>query len=99
MLHCHRTAQCNVMQGLTLYCEPALNHDSVLLCSSTGIFVFSYALFYFYKRSHMYGTLQSVEYFGYTLLVCYMFFLMLGAISFFSSLSFVRYMYRNLKMD
>lgn len=51
------------------------------------------------KRSHMYGTLQSVEFFGYTLLCCYVFFLMLGAVSFFASLKFVRYIYRNLKMD
>lgn len=77
----------------------ALIVPPALFPSSTGLFVFSYALFYFYKRSHMYGTLQSVEYFGYTILVCYMFFLMLGAVSFFSTLTFVRYMYRNLKMD
>ena len=68
-------------------------------CRSTGLFVFAYALFYFYKRSHMYGTLQTLEYFGYTLLACYIFFLMLGTASFFSSLTFVQYMYRNLKTD
>lgn len=72
---------------------------SVGSAGSTGFFVFLYALFYFYKRSHMYGSLQTIEYFGYTLLVCYVFFLMLGTIGFFSSLTFVRYMYRNLKMD
>ena len=56
-------------------------------------------MFYYYKRSHMYGMLQTVEFFGYTLLACYVFFLMLGSVSFFSSLTFVRYIYRNLKMD
>ena len=66
---------------------------------STGIFVLVYAFFYFMKRSHMYGTLQTVEFFGYTLLSCYVFFLMLGTVSFLSSLTFVRYIYRNLKMD
>ena len=66
---------------------------------STGFFVFGYALFYYYKRSHMYGTLQTVEFFGYTFLSCYIFFLMLGSVSFFASLTFVRYIYRNLKMD
>lgn len=68
-------------------------------CSSTGLFVLVYAFFYYTKRSHMYGTLQTVEFFGYTLLSCYVFFLMLGSVSFLASLTFVRYIYRNLKMD
>lgn len=63
------------------------------------MFVLVYAFFYFMKRSHMYGTLQTVEFFGYTLLSCYVFFLMLGTVSFLASLTFVRYIYRNLKMD
>ena len=66
---------------------------------STGFFVFGYALFYYYERSHMYGTLQTLEFFGYTCLFCYVFFLVLGTVSFFASLYFVRYIYRNLKMD
>ena len=53
---------------------------------STGLFVLVYALFYYLKRSHMYGTLQTVEFFGYTLLGCYAFFLMLGTVSFLASL-------------
>lgn len=56
-------------------------------------------MFYYYKRSHMYGTLQTVEFFGYTILSCYIFFLMIGTASFFASLMFVKYIYRNLKMD
>jgi len=56
-------------------------------------------LFYYYKRSNMSGLLQSLEFFGYTALTCYVFFLMLGTVSFFASLKFVRYIYVNLKMD
>jgi transmembrane 9 superfamily protein 1 len=80
-------------------CTIALIGIFVWLYSSSGLFVFAYALFYYYKRSHMYGTLQTVEFFGYTMLACYIFFLMLGTVSFFASLRFVRYIYRNLKMD
>ena len=36
------------------------------------------------------GALQTVQFFGANLLACYMFFLMLGTIGFFSSLQFVR---------
>jgi len=66
---------------------------------STGMFVFLYALFYYFKRSNMSGALQSIEFFGYTFLACYVFFLMLGAVSFAASLKFIRYIYVNIKMD
>jgi len=45
------------------------------------------------------GTLQTVQFFGVNLLACFVFFLMLGTIGFFSSLQFVRYIYGNLKID
>lgn len=71
-----------------------------LMCGgSTSIFVFGYAMFYYYKRSNMSGMLQSVQFFGYTLLTCYVFFLMLSTVAFYASLKFIRYIYVNLKMD
>lgn len=71
-----------------------------LMCGgSTSLFVFSYAMFYYFKRSNMSGSLQSVQFFGYTLLTCYVFFLMLSTVAFFASLKFIRYIYVNLKMD
>lgn len=66
---------------------------------STSGFVFGYAMFYYYKRSNMSGMLQSVQFFGYTLLTCYVFFLMLSTVAFVASLKFIRYIYVNLKMD
>ncbi|XP_060068139.1 transmembrane 9 superfamily member 1-like [Ylistrum balloti] len=72
---------------------------SIFSAGSTGIFVFLYATFYYFKRSNMSGALQTLEFFGYTALSCYVFFLMLGTVSFFASLNFVRYIYVNLKMD
>ncbi|KAM7437452.1 Transmembrane 9 superfamily member 1 [Porites harrisoni] len=71
-----------------------------LMCGgSTSLFVFCYAVFYYYRRSNMSGMLQSVQFFGYTLLACYVFFLMLGTVAFAASLKFIRYIYVNLKMD
>ncbi|XP_063407263.1 transmembrane 9 superfamily member 1-like isoform X1 [Mytilus trossulus] len=72
---------------------------SIFSAGSTGCFVFLYAMFYYFKRSNMSGALQTIEFFGYTFLTCYVFFLMLGTVSFFASLNFVRYIYVNLKMD
>ena len=72
---------------------------SIFSAGSTGFFVFLYAMFYYFKRSNMSGALQTIEFFGYTALTCYVFFLMLGTVSFFASLNFVKYIYVNLKMD
>lgn len=83
-------------------CEAMLKTLTILVYftfRSTGLFVFLYALFYYFKRSNMSGALQTIEFFGYTFLTCYVFFLMLGTVSFFASLHFVRYIYVNLKMD
>ncbi|XP_059807458.1 transmembrane 9 superfamily member 1 [Hypanus sabinus] len=72
---------------------------SVFTTGSTGFFMFLYSIFYYYKRSNMSGALQTLEFFGYSFLICYVFFLMLGSVSFFASLQFIRYIYVNLKMD
>nr|XP_060638877.1 transmembrane 9 superfamily member 1 [Anolis sagrei ordinatus] len=72
---------------------------SVLSTGSTGLFIFLYSVFYYSRRSNMSGAVQTVEFFGYSLLTGYVFFLMLGTISFFASLKFIRYIYVNLKMD
>ncbi|XP_048374239.1 transmembrane 9 superfamily member 1 [Sphaerodactylus townsendi] len=72
---------------------------SVLSAGSTGLFIFLYSVFYYSRRSNMSGVVQTVEFFGYSLLTGYVFFLMLGTISFFASLKFIRYIYINLKMD
>uniref|UniRef100_A0A8C5YBK8 Transmembrane 9 superfamily member n=1 Tax=Microcebus murinus TaxID=30608 RepID=A0A8C5YBK8_MICMU len=50
---------------------------------STGLFIFLYSVFYYARRSSMSGAVQTVEFFGYSLLTGYIFFLMLGTISFF----------------
>ncbi|GCB86914.1 hypothetical protein scyTo_0027626 [Scyliorhinus torazame] len=72
---------------------------SVFSTGSTGFFMFLYSVFYYFKRSNMSGTVQTLEFFGYSFLTCYVFFLMLGSVSFFASLQFIRYIYVNLKMD
>ena len=72
---------------------------SLFSAGSTGAFVFLYALFYFFRRSNMSGLLQTIEFFSWTLLTCYAFFLALGTVAFWASLYFVRYIYKNIKMD
>ncbi|GFT99098.1 transmembrane 9 superfamily member 1 [Nephila pilipes] len=72
---------------------------SIFNAGSTGMFVLIYATFYYLQRSNMEGLLQAVEFFGYTLLTCYVFFLTLGTVSFYASFRFVKYIYQNVKAD
>ncbi|CAK8986621.1 Transmembrane 9 superfamily member 3 (Endomembrane protein 9) (Transmembrane nine protein 3) (AtTMN3) [Durusdinium trenchii] len=72
---------------------------SILYGGSSGFFVYLYSFFYYYERSKMSGLLQTSFYFGYMLIVSYAFFLILGTVGFFSSLTFVRSIYQQLKLD
>ncbi|XP_029385036.1 transmembrane 9 superfamily member 1 isoform X2 [Echeneis naucrates] len=72
---------------------------SVLSTGSTGLFIFVYSVFYYRNRSSMSGLVQTTEFFGYSLLTALVFSLMLGSVSFWASLAFIRYIYRSLKMD
>ncbi|XP_050720924.1 transmembrane 9 superfamily member 1-like [Eriocheir sinensis] len=72
---------------------------SIFSAGSTGGFVLLYCIFYYLKRSNMSGGLQTIEFVGWSILTCYVFFLTLGTVSFLASLCFVKYIYRNIKMD
>jgi hypothetical protein len=67
---------------------------SFLCVGSTGVFVYGYCLYYYLGRSDMSGFMQTSFFFGYMLMVCFAFFLMLGTIGWRSSLFFVRHIYR-----
>mmetsp|Transcript_5318 Transcript_5318/g.8225 ORF Transcript_5318/g.8225 Transcript_5318/m.8225 type:complete len:589 (+) Transcript_5318:70-1836(+) len=72
---------------------------SIFSGGSTALFIYGYCFYYYYARSDMSGFMQTSRFFGYMLVICYGFFLMLGAIGFFSSLTFVRHIYRTIKCD
>lgn len=64
-----------------------------------GVFIYAYAFFYFHNHSDMSGFLQTSFYFGYMANIAYAFFLMLGAVGFYSSFVFVDYIYSNIKIE
>ncbi|KFM26763.1 Putative phagocytic receptor 1b [Auxenochlorella protothecoides] len=72
---------------------------SFLAGGSTGIFVYAYCFYYYLARSDMNGLMQATFYFGYNLMVCLGFFLLLGYIGWRSSLLFVRRIYRAIKCE
>ncbi|KAI6661567.1 Transmembrane 9 superfamily member 1 [Oopsacas minuta] len=72
---------------------------SMYSVGSLSLFVLSYALYFYYKTSHMHGFLQGLQFFGYTLIAAYILFLMLATVSFISSFALVYYMYSRLKFE
>ena len=72
---------------------------SFLCGGSTGFFIFGYCFYFYFQRSDMYGFLQTSFYFGYTGVVCYAMFLMLGNVGFRASLIFVRQIYKAIKSE
>jgi transmembrane 9 superfamily member 1 len=67
--------------------------------ASVGLFIYGYCFFYFFNHSGMYGLLQTAFYFLYMSIAAFAFSLMMGAIGFYSSWLFVRYIYSSIKTD
>ncbi|KAL2252566.1 transmembrane 9 superfamily member 2 [Sesamum indicum] len=89
--------------ALTYFQLVAEDHEwwwrSFLCGGSTGIFIYSYCLYYYYARSDMSGFMQTSFFFGYMACICYGFFLMLGTVGFRAALLFVRHIYHSIKCE
>jgi len=72
--------------------------SAFLTGGSTGLFVYAYAIFFYFYRSKMSGLLQGSFYFAYMAIICYFFFVMLGTVGFWSSLILKR-IYRGFKFE
>jgi hypothetical protein len=64
-----------------------------------GFFIFGYSFYFYFHRSGLTGFLQTSFYFGYTAIISFAFFVMLGSASFQISLVFVKYIYSSVKCD
>eukprot|EP00823_Brevimastigomonas_motovehiculus_P000252 TRINITY_DN10361_c0_g1_i1.p1 TRINITY_DN10361_c0_g1~~TRINITY_DN10361_c0_g1_i1.p1 ORF type:complete len:632 (+),score=114.93 TRINITY_DN10361_c0_g1_i1:51-1946(+) len=67
--------------------------------ASTGLFIFSYAAYFYFYRSDMTGLLQAIFFFGYCGAISYAFSLMLGSVSFFCAFKFVSYLFTTVHVD
>ncbi|TMW68644.1 hypothetical protein Poli38472_006112 [Pythium oligandrum] len=65
----------------------------------TGFFVMLYALWYYKNATVMTGFFQAAFFFGYTAMMAYCVFIMLGFVGFRSSLVFVRKIYSTIKVE
>lgn len=72
--------------------------SSVAYGGSVGVYMFVYSVHYF-GSSPLKGFMQANFFFGNMFLVSYAFFLMCGAVGFFSARRFVRFLYSSVKSD
>ena len=72
---------------------------SFVASGSTAIYVYLYAIYFFYFKTNMSGVLQTTFYFGYMGLFCLAFFIMCGTIGNTASSIFAKRIYRNIKVE
>jgi transmembrane 9 superfamily protein 1 len=72
---------------------------SVFNLGSSALFVFAYAVVYVATKTQISGLLQISQFLVWTVLTCYAVFLAVGTVSFFASFTFVKYIYRSVKID
>jgi transmembrane 9 superfamily protein 3 len=72
-------------------------------CFVTGgaatLYVYAYAIYFYYQKTSMSGVFQTTFFFGYTLLGCTGLFLALGSLAHLAAERFLRRIYRNVKID
>merc|ERR1712157_507296 len=73
--------------------------SSLIRGSACGIFMYCYAVYYWFYTAQMTGSLQFSMYFGYTFMVSYACCLMLAAVGHWSSRWFVVRIYNAIKSD
>lgn len=72
---------------------------SFLTSGASALYMFLYAVFYFFSKLDITSFISAVVYFGYTLIMTMLFFVLTGAIGFYSCLFFVRQIYSVIKID
>lgn len=72
---------------------------SFLTSGASALYMFLYAIFYFFSKLDITSVISAVVYFGYTLIMTMLFFVLTGAIGFYSCLFFVRQIYSVIKID
>nr|CAD7455405.1 unnamed protein product [Timema tahoe] len=72
---------------------------SFLTSGFTAFYLFIYCIHYFMTKLNIEDTASTFLYFGYTLIMVFLFFLLTGAIGFFACFWFVRKIYSVVKVD
>ncbi|XP_040029465.1 transmembrane 9 superfamily protein member 5 isoform X2 [Gasterosteus aculeatus] len=72
---------------------------SFLTSGFTAVYLFVYAIHYFFSKLQIVGAASTILYFGYTMIMVLIFFLFTGTIGFFACFWFVNKIYSVVKVD
>jgi len=72
---------------------------SYLTSATSAFYMFLYAIFYYGTRLDLDGFVPSLLYFGYSLILCFFFFVLTGTIGFYSCYWFVKKIYQAIRSD
>ncbi|KAI8981873.1 hypothetical protein BDF20DRAFT_936952 [Mycotypha africana] len=72
---------------------------SFMTCASTAAYIYLYSIYYYVAKTKMTGMFQTSFYFGYTALLSFGMFCMLGYVGHTAATKFVRKIYQNVKID
>lgn len=72
---------------------------SFLTSGFAAFYLFVYCIHYFMSKMSISGFVSTLLYFGYTLIIVFLFFLLTGTVGFFASFWFVRRIYSSVKVD
>ncbi|ONK78845.1 uncharacterized protein A4U43_C01F160 [Asparagus officinalis] len=72
---------------------------SYLTSGSSALYLFLYAMFYFFTKLDITKPVSGILYFGYMLIASYAFFVLTGTIGFYACFWFTRLIYSSVKID
>ncbi|CAN4099949.1 unnamed protein product [Withania somnifera] len=72
---------------------------SIFSAASTALYVYLYAIYYYFAKTQMSGLFQASVYFGYTLMFCLGVGILCGAVGYLGSNLFVRRIFGNINCD
>ena len=72
---------------------------SFLTSGASALYVFVYSILYFFTKLHFNDFSSAVLYFGWSLVLSFVFFVITGFIGFVSTFLFVRKIYGSIKID
>jgi transmembrane 9 superfamily member 3 len=73
--------------------------SAITSAASTALYVYFYAIYYFFAKTKMSGVFQTTFYFGHTMMFCIGIGLVTGSIGFLAANMFVKRIYKNIKSD
>ena len=73
--------------------------NSFLSTASSAIYVFLFAIYYYFVYLQVSSFASTLLYLGYTFIICFILFVLTGSIGFYSSSLFLTQIYNNVKFD